>query len=80
MLFRVMSVFFTYVLRAVREQVAGEGVREDAELMLAHVLDAAKLLGVRARGHAGRVPISDYKGVILNYFKRNISEFIYYYN
>ena len=49
----------TYVLRAVGEQVAGEGVREDAELMLADVLDAAKLVGVRARGHAGLVLIPE---------------------
>ena len=46
-------------MRAVGKQVAGEGVSQDAELVLADVLGAAELLGVRARGHPVIVPIPD---------------------
>ena len=49
----------TYFVRAVGKQVAGEGVSQDAELVLADVLGAAELLGVRARGHPVIVPIPD---------------------
>ena len=48
-----------YPLRAVGKEVAGEGVPQDAELVLADVLDAVEILGVRARGHALNVPVPD---------------------
>ena len=49
----------THPLCTVGEQVAGEGIPQDAELVLADVLDAVEILGVRARRHAVNVPIPD---------------------
>ena len=49
----------THPLCAVGKEVAGEGVPQDAELVLADVLDAVEILAIRARGHAVNVPVPD---------------------
>ena len=56
----------THPLCTVGEQVAGEGVPQDAELVLADVLDAVEILGVRARGHTVHVPIPDNGFIVMD--------------
>ena len=56
----------THPLCTVWKEIAGEGVPQDAELVLADVLDAVEILGVRARGHTVHVPIPDNGFIVMD--------------